>query len=147
MSYENCGRGTVSTLCWKCAKACGGGCSWSKSFTPVEGWEAVQTKNKTGAGDDEPSYLVLQCPEFVPDSPESRIKHLDDDGCMALIYHTLEKTREDYIRGTDAMGQWIEKFIRGRGASRVHQIQNPDAVIAELKELRAKYREEHGMLK
>lgn len=33
------------TLCWTCQNACGG-CSWSKSFTPVEGWDAKPTKHK-----------------------------------------------------------------------------------------------------
>lgn len=54
------------TLCWACKKAvCG--CSWSRSFTPVEGWDAVPTtvyvQNKPPA----PSYRVLACPLFERD--------------------------------------------------------------------------------
>lgn len=56
------------TLCWKCAKACGG-CSWSsKAHKPVDGWTAerrdVPVQNKP-----EPleSYIVESCPEFVSD--------------------------------------------------------------------------------
>lgn len=45
-------RGTV-TLCWVCQN-CFGGCSWSRDYTPVEGW-------KTRAN------LVLSCPEFQPE--------------------------------------------------------------------------------
>ncbi len=49
------------TLCWTCQNACGG-CSWSRSFTPVEGWEAKPTKNE-----QTDSYRVISCPEFIPD--------------------------------------------------------------------------------
>ena len=45
-------RGKV-TLCWVCQN-CFGGCSWSRDYTPVEGW-------KTRAN------LVLSCPEFQPE--------------------------------------------------------------------------------
>lgn len=53
------------TLCWECDKACGR-CSWSKDFTPVEGWKAIPTKirkrdNNYGYMD---SFIVLECPEF-----------------------------------------------------------------------------------
>ena len=48
------------TICWKCANAVPDpvnniGCSWSREFKPVEGWEAIQKKN---------SYNVWKCPEF-----------------------------------------------------------------------------------
>ena len=54
-----------STLCWGCEKA-GGKCSWSKSFTPVDGWDAIPTKIQTR---DNPngyidSFRVIECPEF-----------------------------------------------------------------------------------
>ena len=54
-----------STLCWICQKA-GGNCSWSKDFTPVEGWNAKPTKiscaeSPTGYIE---SYRVKECPEF-----------------------------------------------------------------------------------
>ena len=45
------------TLCWTCQNACCG-CSWSSSFTPVEGWEAKPTDN---------GYFVVNCPQYVPD--------------------------------------------------------------------------------
>ena len=49
-------------LCWDCQKACGG-CSWSSKLQPVDGWTAKKTKNELGHA----GYLVLKCPEFVPD--------------------------------------------------------------------------------
>ena len=55
------------TLCWECAKA-GGLCSWSKNFTPVDGWTAVPTKIVASQYGDKSntidSYDVYACPEF-----------------------------------------------------------------------------------
>ena len=54
-----------TTLCWDCAKN-GGLCSWSKNFTPVEGWEAIPTKINARGYDyyEIDSYKVVKCPEF-----------------------------------------------------------------------------------
>ena len=62
------GRTAKDTLCWKCAKACGG-CSWSsKAHKPVEGWTAerrdLYVQNKTDFAE---SYVVEACPEYVSD--------------------------------------------------------------------------------
>ena len=54
-------------LCWSCQNACGG-CSWSKSFTPVKGWKATPTKIKVAP--EMPycdSYLITACPEYIKD--------------------------------------------------------------------------------
>lgn len=52
------------TLCWDCKHAvptgAGNGCSWSRSFQPVEGWEA----EKTHPGGRSTSYHVKRCPRF-----------------------------------------------------------------------------------
>lgn len=53
-----------STLCWKCNNTCGG-CSWSKSFKPVKGWTAKKANFKD-CGELVESYLVIDCPKFVP---------------------------------------------------------------------------------
>ena len=55
------------TLCWKCANAVpspatGAGCSWSRHFKPVRGWDAVPRPT-----DRSKSYFVRACPKFVPD--------------------------------------------------------------------------------
>lgn len=47
----------ILSLCWDCQNACCG-CSWSRSFEPVEGWEARPS------GD---SFFVINCPQFIPD--------------------------------------------------------------------------------
>lgn len=50
-------------LCWTCAKACGG-CSWSRAFVPVEGWEAKQSKTRADG------YRIVRCPEYESDLDE-----------------------------------------------------------------------------
>lgn len=52
------------TLCWECKNACGG-CSWSKNFEPVAGWNALPTTLKSCSGRIEQSYLVRSCPKYV----------------------------------------------------------------------------------
>lgn len=56
------------TLCWDCAKACGG-CSWSDHFehSPVPGWEAEETHLRLDNNGNGTSYIVLSCPEFERD--------------------------------------------------------------------------------
>ena len=53
----------TDTLCWSCSKACGE-CSWSRSLTPVEGWEAEEVSRSTNHNEF-PSYKVLECPEYI----------------------------------------------------------------------------------
>lgn len=58
-----------STLCWKCAKYCGK-CSWSESFTPVEGWEAIPVKVDVGSNGVsvlKDTFRVVTCPQFESD--------------------------------------------------------------------------------
>ena len=49
------------SLCWDCKNATGG-CEWSQSFTPVDGWEAIP---RTIGNKD--SFCVIKCPKFVED--------------------------------------------------------------------------------
>ena len=73
---------TRPTLCWSCARACGG-CSWTERdpvthairFEPVKGWEAEKTTingSKSEHGEKcyrytTDSYRVVRCPMYVPD--------------------------------------------------------------------------------
>ena len=54
---------TGEQLCWTCAKAYGG-CSWSRAFVPVEGWEAKPSKTH------EDGYRIVRCPEYESDLEE-----------------------------------------------------------------------------
>lgn len=51
------------TKCWTCKNACGG-CSWSRDFQPVPGWNAVPTFHPSNVG-NENSFHVISCPEYV----------------------------------------------------------------------------------
>ena len=58
------------TLCWKCKNASNSGCSWSKRFKPVEGWDATPTTVKEGYLKDGSvrnvdSFNVHTCPKFI----------------------------------------------------------------------------------
>lgn len=63
------GRNTPSrTICWDCQNAVFG-CSWSKDFVPVEGWDATPTllyANDKVHGPVQ-SYEVNRCPQYIPD--------------------------------------------------------------------------------
>ena len=54
------------TLCWDCKNSTNNGCEWSRSFKPVEGWNAVPSAILVGGANDKytGSYLVLECPKF-----------------------------------------------------------------------------------
>ena len=81
-----------STLCWDCEKA-GGGCSWSKSFTPVEGWTAIPTKVRSDSLSIRhiDSFDVYECPEFEP------LKLTDEREFMELIKRNIGRIRRDLI--------------------------------------------------
>ena len=52
--------------CWDCKNACGG-CSWSKNFTPVNGWVVEKVPFKSGLLDNsnDYTYKIFECPEFT----------------------------------------------------------------------------------
>jgi hypothetical protein len=54
-------------LCWYCEKA-GGLCSWSKDFTPVEGWDAEPDtiRNRDTIHRTTKTYYIKSCPEYEP---------------------------------------------------------------------------------
>ena len=54
------------TKCWTCQNACNNGCSWSRSFKPVEGWKAEKTYIESN-GIFAESYNVIECPKYIED--------------------------------------------------------------------------------
>lgn len=54
-------------ICCFCKKACGG-CSWSRNFEPVKGWEARPTIINHGFANGKKrechSYKIISCPEY-----------------------------------------------------------------------------------
>ena len=59
----------IETLCWNCSNAYGQ-CSWSKDFTPVEGWNAERKDVKVTVQGYVTSYIVFECPLFEGDKDE-----------------------------------------------------------------------------
>lgn len=55
-------------ICWDCQRACGG-CSWSRSYTPVAGWAAELSVVIDKDGDFY-SYNIKSCPEFIEEKIE-----------------------------------------------------------------------------
>lgn len=127
------------TICWDCSNACGA-CSWSKDFTPVEGWEIEEIMHKDGTG----GCAVIKCPQFVKEDRENRKLDLDEQGCLRMVERLMEITREDYMDGETKTEAEIERFLRGHGAARVHRLENPEAVIRMLKKAKIEYRKKRA---
>ena len=57
---------TKDTLCWTCAKACGGyDCPWAAKLKPVDGWTAKETVRDYKDGSTVRSYQVIECPLYM----------------------------------------------------------------------------------
>lgn len=55
----------TDTLCWTCAKACGGyDCPWVAKFKPVDGWTAEKTLRSYANGEKVESFRVIACPLY-----------------------------------------------------------------------------------
>lgn len=74
------------SICWKCRNAVPAGrygCSWSRSFHPVEGWDAKptlikNTSHRKGLGmTHSNSFRVRKCPRFIPDKEEQKRESWD----------------------------------------------------------------------
>lgn len=79
--------GHTDTICWDCANACGGGCSWAdpSKQKPVKGWTATKTSN---------GYCVHACPEFIRETYACGRYRTADDYILALeIALTERKTQ------------------------------------------------------
>ena len=63
------------TICWDCKNAIGN-CSWSDHWEhkPVKGWVAERSDLVNTEGGAVESYIVISCPEFVPDEPRQTQK-------------------------------------------------------------------------
>lgn len=61
----------MSNICFNCQRALGG-CSWSKSFIPVEGWTATPTTTSGCNGGKVTrieTFDIRACPLFLQDPP------------------------------------------------------------------------------
>ena len=55
--------GRREQLCWSCDK-CISGCSWSRDFVPVPGWDADADYHTRSDARDIKTYKIYDCPEF-----------------------------------------------------------------------------------
>ena len=118
------------SICWVCARACDGSCSWSDSFTPVEGWTAEYCE-KYG------SYSVSECPLFTQEVEKHKCSKLNEKGALELMQRVLEVARDDYIK-SPRQRQDIEKWIRKKGAV-LCMFDDPDGVIKRLRREAGEY--------
>ena len=102
----------METRCINCIKSCNSGCSWSREFEPVHAWCAIKTKQ---------GYCVIDCPEFVQETKENRIKarDIDTNGMLNLLEAFVQQLREDYIHGKDLYSDAIQKNQKGKYKIRV----------------------------
>lgn len=67
MSWEKCKKqnriGKIEQLCWTC-RNCIGGCSWSREFIPVKGWDAELDTHSNLDRSDAVTYRIFDCPEY-----------------------------------------------------------------------------------
>lgn len=112
------------TRCVYCANATNGGCCWSENLEPVEGWRALTTRQ---------GYMVLECPEYVPDSGGNRDPRLvDTEGCLRLLEAMMKAMRDDY-RECPSERRSIEAFIRRRDTRHLFFFAEPELVIEGLR--------------
>lgn len=80
------------TLCWDCRRALADseGCSWSRWFEPVEGWEAEPTKMRIMSGNTTDSFIVKQCPKFVRDAYDFGQRRLGEGSQWAKLFTDSE---------------------------------------------------------
>lgn len=101
----------LHTLCWTCQNACGG-CSWSdRSFTPVEGWDAVPTVlHAKHTGERVDSFLVKECPQYKADEgykPEE-YDDFDDDTTKRVPNPEQRKIRPAMLILPDGEKKYFE---------------------------------------
>lgn len=103
-----------ASLCWYCANAVPSdktGCSWSREFLAVDGWDAVVTDSlhrnelrDTSIAYGKHAYLVKDCPQFIPDTPEfSRLSTRYEAGLNALALDVIKIAVVDLIPAYEKM--------------------------------------------
>lgn len=83
------------TLCLSCRKSLLE-CSWSKDFVPVEGWEAVAVKNKSGYD----TFFIKNCPLYEYDGLCLRCIRYDENFDTPEVWYKICP----YFRGSQGYG-------------------------------------------
>lgn len=100
----------AESLCVSCGNFASG-CSWSRDFTPVEGWKAIPNTSVLMGGR---TYDVKECPEFVPDSDDLP-NDIYDAGVENLVMAIIRAAIVDYINalnyGNSKMRKEVEEWV------------------------------------
>lgn len=80
------------SLCWRCSRSTDSSCSWSRSFVPVDGWDAEPTERYSEVY--KTSYNVHSCPKFK----EYDTRPLKDIGTEKLCDAVMARAGTDYMR-------------------------------------------------
>ena len=104
------------SLCWSCQNAVPSattGCSWSRHFKPVEGWEATQNPNP-----EMESFRVRQCPCFKAETDESRKGNFCkyDSACVRLVEHVLKSEIQHY---RDTLSEYSKAPLYSKDSQKV----------------------------
>lgn len=85
------------SICWGCANSVPdrkNGCSWSRAFIPVTGWDAEPSEKPIYKG-EHISYCVRSCPEYKKDDVADR-DSISDDGFKQLGDAIIKVASRDY---------------------------------------------------
>lgn len=116
--------GSPESLCAYCGNACNSGCSWSESFTPVEGWTAAE---------NDKGYFVIECPEFKHDDEfHMHPDDMDTEGCIKLLEAFIRVMREDYSIAP-RQRRSIERFIRDPRHVHLFWFCDPNDIIEQFR--------------
>lgn len=124
----------TNNCCFLCQN-CAGGCSWSRSFEPVDGWKAEKTYFDSYTHEhEEGSYKILFCPEFV-EGETTRFDEVDHEGTMNLLERIVSSAAEDF---KSAVKQKIkaEREI-ARGCDRIKAMQAETTIQSCLQTMRS----------
>lgn len=80
------------SLCWKCSRSTDSSCSWSRSFIPVEGWDAEPTERYSEVY--KTSYCVKECPMFKAYETDG----FRDEGTEKLCDAVMARAGTDYMK-------------------------------------------------
>ena len=133
------------SLCWRC-KNCFGGCSWSESFEPVEGWRTERTIIQHFNAET-PSFLVRDCPLFAVDDGER--EYVSDDGFQNLMEAIYKRAARDYVLLLDRMDEPAydpDGIAKSKIKYQLSEIENllPRWLTDKIKNERKKENEDHA---
>lgn len=139
------------SLCWNCKRNCSG-CSWSKSYIPVNGWVAEKktysvTSNKRYPPTVYDSYTVKKCALYEQDNEcNIRIMERCEDGVFEMIYGMVDRSVKDYY----VFKRWCDKhnIPLSIGHAELLKILEKNGVNIHIRKMVAQYRIDYiGALK